>query len=62
MIATSVFTNPPALAHPSFAMFDTDKNLTYVGVVVDYKWEIPHTHIILKVAPGAEAPAKVIQC
>jgi len=42
----------PLLAHHSFAMFDMTRNVTYNGVVVEYNWENPHTHIIVKVAPG----------
>jgi Family of unknown function (DUF6152) len=59
VIATSVLASASAFAHHSFAMFDMEKTLTYVGVVVDYKWENPHTHIILKVAPGAQDSATV---
>ena len=44
----------PTLAHHSFAMFDLTKNVTYVGTVVEYRWENPHTHIIVKVSPGAD--------
>ena len=40
---------PAAFAHHSFAMFDMAKNLTLVGVVSEYNWENPHTHIIVKV-------------
>jgi hypothetical protein len=47
-----------ALAHHAFAMFDMTKNVTYVGTVVEYRWENPHTHIIVKVAEGAD-PATV---
>jgi hypothetical protein len=59
VIATTVFAGAPAFAHHSFAMFDMNKDLSYVGVVVDYKWENPHTHIMIKVAPGAQDPATV---
>ena len=41
-----------AYAHHSFAMFDMSKNVTYQGVVLEYNWENPHTHIIVKVPPG----------
>jgi Family of unknown function (DUF6152) len=49
----------PAFAHHSFAMFDNSKMITIKGKVVEYRWENPHTHIIVKVAPGAEDPATV---
>ena len=37
----------PVLAHHSFAMFDLTKDVTYEGTVVEYRWENPHTHIIV---------------
>ena len=43
----------PVLAHHSFAMFELTKDVTYEGTVLEYRWENPHTHIILKVDPGA---------
>jgi len=41
-----------AYAHHSFAMFEMSKNVTYEGVVLEYNWENPHTHIIIKVPAG----------
>src|SRR5215469_18192440 len=50
----------PALAHHSFAMFEMTKNVTYVGTVMEYNWENPHTHIIIKVEAGPNVdPATV---
>ena len=49
----------PLLAHHSFAMFELTKDVTYEGTVVEYRWENPHTHIIVKVEPGAGDPATV---
>ena len=49
----------PLLAHHSFAMFELTKDVTYEGTVVEYRWENPHTHIIVKVDPGAADPATV---
>jgi hypothetical protein len=43
----------PLVAHHSFAMFELTKNVTYVGTVLEYRWQNPHTHIIVKVADGA---------
>ena len=49
----------PAYAHHSFAMFDMTKETIYTGTVVQYNWENPHSHIIIKVAPGAKDPSTV---
>ena len=46
----------PMFAHHSFGMFDLQKNMEFDGVVQEYNWENPHTHIIVKVAPGAKDP------
>jgi len=45
----------PAFAHHSFAMFELTKDVTYEGTVVEYRWENPHTHIIMKVESGPNA-------
>lgn len=47
----------PAFAHHSFAMFDNTKWVKITGVVEEYRWENPHTHIIVKVTPGGGDPA-----
>jgi hypothetical protein len=39
----------PLLAHHSFAMFDMGKHIVYEGTVVEYRWENPHGHLILKI-------------
>jgi len=49
----------PAYAHHSFAMFDMQKETVYTGTVLQYTWENPHSHIIIKVAPGAKDPSTV---
>src|SRR5215469_2439071 len=50
----------PLFAHHSFAMFEMNKNVTYVGTVMEYNWENPHTHIIIKVEAGPNVdPATV---
>jgi hypothetical protein len=33
--------------------------VAHEGTVVEYNWENPHSHIIVKVAPGAADPATV---
>jgi hypothetical protein len=43
----------PTLAHHSRAMFEMGKNITYQGVVREYRWQNPHSHIVVTVAPGA---------
>src|SRR6266496_3295562 len=43
----------PTLAHHSRAMFDIGKNITYRGVVEEYRWQNPHSHIVVRVRPGA---------
>lgn len=53
VLGVLLFLPRPALAHHSFAMFDMNKNITYTGVVEEYRWENPHSHIIMKVSPGA---------
>ena len=43
----------PTLAHHSRAMFDVGKNKTYHGVVEEFRWQNPHSHIVVRVAAGA---------
>jgi hypothetical protein len=43
----------PTFAHHSRAMFDTGKNVTLRGVVDEYRWQNPHSQIIVRVAAGA---------
>lgn len=45
----------PVFGHHSFAMFELTKDVTYEGTVVEYRWENPHTHIIVKVDNGPNA-------
>ena len=59
LAAIVLFAARPSFAHHSRAMFDVAKNVTYVGVVEEYLWENPHSHIVVKVAPGARDPATV---
>ena len=58
-IGTVLLLALPVFAHHSFAMFDMEKETLYKGTVVSYEWENPHSHIILRVAPGAKDPATV---
>jgi Family of unknown function (DUF6152) len=37
----------PALDHHSRAMFDMTQNVTCRGVVKEYRWQDPHSHIVM---------------
>jgi hypothetical protein len=39
------------VAHHSFSMFEMDKNVTYTGVIVEYKWNNPHVHFTIDIKP-----------
>src|SRR5688572_28017286 len=43
----------PTVAHHSRAMFDMGKNITYRGVVKEYRWQNPHCHVVITIAAGA---------
>ena len=49
----------PTFAHHSRAMFDVGKNITYRGIVEDYRWQNPHSHIVITVGAGAADPSTV---
>jgi len=49
----------PTLAHHSRAMFETGRNITLRGVVDEYRWQNPHSQIIVRVAAGAADRATV---
>ena len=49
----------PTLAHHSRAMFDMTQNVTYRGIVKEYHWQNPHSHIVIVVGSDATAPATV---
>jgi Family of unknown function (DUF6152) len=49
----------PTLAHHSRAMFDMTQNVTYRGVVKEYQWQNPHSHIVIIVGTGATDPSTV---
>jgi hypothetical protein len=44
----------PTFAHHSRAMFDMTQNITYQAIVKEYRWQNPHSHIVIAV--GADAP------
>jgi len=47
----------PVLAHHSRAMFDMSKNITYQGVVKDFRWQNPHSQIVIMIGSGAADPS-----
>ena len=57
LLVTIAVAGTRLLAHHSFSMFDMEKDVTYKGVVTEYKWVNPHVHITvdIKGAPGVEA-------
>jgi hypothetical protein len=44
----------PTFAHHSRAMFDMTKNITYRGIVKEYRWQNPHSRIIITVEADAD--------
>jgi len=49
----------PALPHHSRAIFDMTQNVTYRGVVKEYRWQNPHSHIVIVVGADATDPSTV---
>jgi uncharacterized protein DUF6152 len=54
-----LFAARPSLAHHSRAMFDVTKNITYRGVVKEYRLQNPHSHIVITVGPDTKDPSTV---
>jgi hypothetical protein len=52
---------PPALAHHSFAMFDTANEITLTGVVTSLEWTNPHVYIELDVTAGPSSGGKPVR-
>lgn len=52
LLAAIVPTGGLVFAHHSFAMFEMEKDVTYKGVVTEYKWMNPHVHITVDIKPG----------
>jgi Family of unknown function (DUF6152) len=48
---------PQSFAHHSRTMFDMGQNVTYQGVVKEYRWENPHSHIVITVGLDAKNPS-----
>jgi Family of unknown function (DUF6152) len=57
--AVLLFAARPALAHHSRAMFDVATNITYAGVVKEYRLQNPHSHIVITVDADAKDPSTV---
>jgi len=49
VLATVTLLAIPAVAHHSFTMFDTTKQLTITGTVTDFQWTNPHAYIEIDV-------------
>lgn len=49
----------PALAHHSFAMFDSDKTLSMTGTVKEFEWTNPHSW--LRIMVDDQASGKTLQ-
>jgi hypothetical protein len=47
----------PALAHHSFAMFDSDKTLSLAGTVKEFEWTNPHSWIRITAVDAATGEA-----
>jgi len=58
-IAALLIAAAPSFGHHSRAMFDIARNVTYEGTVREYRWENPHSLIVVTVAPGAKDPSTV---
>jgi hypothetical protein len=50
-----LLTAAPALAHHSFAMFDTSKEVTLSGTVKEFQWTNPHSWLQLNVPRDGKA-------
>lgn len=58
-IGTTLLWFRPVLAHHSRAAFDMSRNVTYRGVVNEYRLQNPHSRILIKVPSDATAAATV---
>jgi hypothetical protein len=51
-LAAAALAAPPALAHHSFAMFDSGREVTLTGTVREFQWTNPHSWLQVTVARG----------
>ena len=49
----------PTFAHHSRDAFDMTKNVTYRGIVKEYRWQNPHSHIVIVVGSDAKNSSTV---
>ena len=54
-VAGTIVLASPALAHHSFAMFDTANKVTLTGAVTTFEWTNPHAYIEIDVPDGKGA-------
>jgi hypothetical protein len=54
-----LFAARPSLAHHSRAMFDVARNVTYTGVVEEYRLQNPHSRLIITVSADSKDPSTV---
>lgn len=62
LLAAAAFllgTAGPSFAHHSRAMFDVSRNVTFQGVVKEYQWQNPHSHIVIIVGADAKDPSTI---
>jgi hypothetical protein len=57
-----ISTSSLALAHHSFAMFDSTNQLRLQGTVTQFDWTNPHIYIELDVKDGSETKHWTIEC
>ncbi len=48
-LAAALLLAIPGLAHHSFTMFDTSKQITITGTVTEFQWTNPHSYIEIDV-------------
>jgi hypothetical protein len=59
----SIFLAGSALAHHSFAMYDNENQVKWVGKVAHFQWTNPHVYIELDVPQsGSEVKHYTIEC
>jgi hypothetical protein len=56
VVAVAASAAIPVSAHHSFAMFDTEKEMTLEGTIKEFQWTNPHTwtQVLVKDASGKE--------
>ena len=55
VLAAAIAVAIPVLAHHSFTMFDTTKQITITGTVTSFEWTNPHSYIEIDVPDEAGA-------